>query len=302
MSLIHMFWRSGIIVNKIFCFGLGFSGIEIAKYFLKENWSVTGTMRNPTQELQNNIRLVKYDPIQTRIDLSNELEGVHTVIVTISPNDDGDIVLNYNYQDMVSSLSSIKRIIYLSSTSVYGNTDGRVVYEHSAINPQSIMALNRRKAEEQWTEFGLKYSIPLDILRLSGIYGRGRNQIRYLLNGSARRIIKEGHLSNRIHVADIAKIVYQLTQLNHGSEIFNISDDLPSPSNTVIEYAAELLKIKPPEPLLFENAELSNKVRVFYLNNRIVNNDKIKKTLNYNFEYPNYKIGLKRLIDMELND
>lgn len=289
-------------MSKIFCFGLGFTGNEIAKHFLRNNWSVSGTVRNPIQDRENNIKLVKYDPIHGHIDLSGELEDAHTVIISISPNDQGDQVLHHNYEDIINARSSIKRIIYLSSTSVYGDADGKTVYEDSKINPQSIMASNRRKAEEQWTKFCIKYSIPLDILRLSGIYGKGRNQIRYLLNGSARRVIKEGHLFNRIHVEDIAKIVYQLTKISHGSEIFNLSDDLPSPSNTVIEYAAELLKIEPPEPLLFENLELTDKGRVFYLNNRIVSNDKIKKILNYNFKYPNYKIGLKSLIDVELND
>ncbi len=289
-------------MSKIFCFGLGFTGNEIAKYFLINNWSITGTVRNPIQDRDKNIKLVQYDPINGHIDLSGELEEVHTIIISISPNDLGDVVLNHNCEDIINARSSIKRIIYLSSTSVYGDADGRTVNEDSKINPQSIMASNRCKAEEQWTKFCSKHSIPLDILRLSGIYGKGRNQIRYLLNGSARRIIKEGHLFNRIHVEDIAKIVYQLTKISHRSEIFNISDDLPSPSNTVIEYAAELLKIKPPEPILFENLELNDKGRVFYLNNRIVSNAKIKKILNYNFKYPNYKIGLKSLIDVELND
>ncbi|MEL0231508.1 MAG: NAD-dependent epimerase/dehydratase family protein [Hyphomicrobiales bacterium] len=289
-------------MSKIFCFGLGFTGNEIAKYFLLNKWSVTGTARNPIRDREKNIKLVKYDPINGHIDLTEELEEAHTVIISIPPNDQGDVVLNHNHKDIINARSSIKRIIYLSSTSVYGDADGKTVYEDSKINPQSIMASNRSKAEEQWTEFCIKYSIPLDILRLSGIYGKGRNQIRYLLNGSARRIIKEGQLFNRIHVEDIAKIVYQLTKISHGSEIFNISDDLPSPSNTVIEYASELLKIKPPEPILFKNLELNDKGRVFYLNNRIVSNAKIKKILNYNFEYPNYKIGLKSLIDIELND
>lgn len=289
-------------MSKIFCFGLGFTGNEIAKYFLLNKWSVTGTARNPIRDHEKNIKLVKYDPINGHIDLTGELEEAHTVIISIPPNDQGDVVLNHNHKDIINARSSIKRIIYLSSTSVYGDADGKTVYEDSKINPQSIMASNRSMAEKQWAKFCIKYSIPLDILRLSGIYGKGRNQIRYLLNGSARRIIKEGQLFNRIHVEDIAKIVYQLTKISHGSEIFNISDDLPSPSNTVIEYASELLKIKPPEPILFKNLELNDKGRVFYLNNRIVSNAKIKKILNYNFEYPNYKIGLKSLIDIELND
>jgi nucleoside-diphosphate-sugar epimerase len=289
-------------VSKIFCFGLGFTGNEIAKYFLLNKWSVTGTARNPIRDHEKNIKLVKYDPINGYVDLAGELEEAHTVIISIPPNGQGDVVLNHNYKDIINARSSIKRIIYLSSTSVYGDANGKTVYEDSIINPQSIMASNRSKAEEQWTKFCNKHSIPLDILRLSGIYGKGRNQIRYLLNGSARRIIKEGQLFNRIHVEDIAKIIYQLTKISHGSEIFNISDDLPSPSNTVIEYASELLNIKPPEPILFKNLELNDKGRVFYLNNRIVSNSKIKKILNYNFEYPNYKIGLKSLIDIELND
>ncbi len=289
-------------MSKIFCFGVGYTGNEIAKYFLLNKWSVTGTARSPIPEREKNIKLVKYDPINGHIDLTRELEDAHTVIISIPPNDQGDMVLNHNHKDIINARSSIKRIIYLSSTSVYGDADGKTVYEDSKINPQSIMASNRSKAEEQWTKFCIKYSIPLDILRLSGIYGKGRNQIRYLLNGSARRIIKEGQFFNRIHVEDIAKIVYQLTKISHGSEIFNISDDLPSPSNTVIEYASELLNIKPPEPILFKDLKLNDKGRVFYLNNRIVSNAKIKKILNYNFEYPNYKIGLKSLIDIELND
>ena len=61
-------------MSKIFCFGLGFTGNEIAKYFLLNKWSVTGTARNPIRDREKNIKLVKYDPINGNVDLTGELE------------------------------------------------------------------------------------------------------------------------------------------------------------------------------------------------------------------------------------
>ena len=156
--------------------------------------------------------------------------------------------------------------------------------------------------KDQWTDLCDKFGVTLNILRLSGIYGTGRNQIRNLINGTAKRIIKEGHVFNRIHVADIARIIYMLSVSDIKSDIFNISDDMPAPPQDVVEFAARLLNTDPPEPVIFSEAILSEMARSFYSETKYIINQKIKKEkLGLELKYPNYKLGLKDILKEELN-
>ena len=68
-------------------------------------------------------------------------------------------------------------------------------------------ALARLKAEAAWRDLGDRAGIPVDILRLAGIYGPGRSAFDRLREGTARRIVKPGQVFNRIHVEDIARAI-----------------------------------------------------------------------------------------------
>ncbi|GIR68515.1 MAG: hypothetical protein CM15mP73_3360 [Hyphomicrobiales bacterium] len=66
----------------------------------------------------------------------------------------GDVVLKSNYEDIANALkTSVKRVIYLSTTAVYGDANGSTVDEKYKINPQSDRAKSRILAERQWTDF-----------------------------------------------------------------------------------------------------------------------------------------------------
>ncbi len=65
----------------------------------------------------------------------------------------------------------------------------------------------RIEAEAAWTAFCRERGLPLDIFRLSGIYGPGRNPLDRVRRGEAHRIVKPGQVFNRIHVDDIAQTV-----------------------------------------------------------------------------------------------
>ena len=223
-------------------------------------------------------------------------------MISIAPDKNGDVVLKSNYEDIANALkTSVKRVIYLSTTAVYGDANGSTVDEKYKINPQSDRAKSRILAERQWNDLCNKFGVTLNILRLSGIYGTGRNQIRNLINGTAKRIIKEGHVFNRIHVADIARIIYMLSVSDIKSDIFNISDDMPAPPQDVVEFAARLLNTDPPEPVIFSEAILSEMARSFYSETKYIINQKIKEKLGLELKYPNYKLGLKDILKEELN-
>ena len=289
-------------MNKLFCFGVGFTGLQTCEYFNDQKWITSGTTRDRNKKVNPNIELIEYNPNKGKVYLSESLASSKILLISIAPDKNGDVVLKSNYEDIANALkTSVKRVIYLSTTAVYGDANGSTVDEKYKINPQSDRAKSRILAESQWTDLCDKFGVTLNILRLSGIYGTGRNQIRNLINGTAKRIIKEGHVFNRIHVADIARIIYMLSVSDIKSDIFNISDDMPAPPQDVVEFAARLLNTDPPEPVIFSEAILSEMARSFYSETKYIRNQKIKEKLGLELKYPNYKLGLKDILKEELN-
>ena len=289
-------------MNKLFCFGVGFTGLQTCEYFNDQKWITSGTTRDRNKKVNPNIELIEYNPNKGKVYLSESLASSKILLISIAPDKNGDVVLKSNYEDIANALkTSVKRVIYLSTTAVYGDANGSTVDEKYKINPQSDRAKSRILAERQWTDLCDKFGVTLNILRLSGIYGIGRNQIRNLINGTAKRIIKEGHVFNRIHVADIARIIYMLSVSDIKSDIFNISDDMPAPPQDVVEFAARLLNTDPPEPVIFSEAILSEMARSFYSETKYIINQKIKEKLGLELKYPNYKLGLKDILKEELN-
>ena len=289
-------------MNKLFCFGLGFTGKNVANYFIQHGWKVTGTSRKK-KDLDTNINIIKYDPKNNLRDLKNYLSETNVLLICIGPDDNGDIVLGNNQEDITKLLKDgIQRVIYLSTTAVYGDAEGKDVDEEFPLSPKSQRAKNRIKSESQWMDLCREYNVPCNLLRLSGIYGRGRNQIKNLLNGKAKRVIKEGQIFNRIHVDDITKIIFNISKSKLGSDIFNVSDDLPAPPQDVVDHAAHLLNISPPEAISFEKSQLSDMAKSFYSETKVIKNTKIKNKLNYKLKYPNYKKGLEEIASPKKNE
>ena len=118
--------------------------------------------------------------------------------------------------------------------------------------------------------------MPVAVLRLSGIYGPGRNALVNLRDGTAKRLIKKDQVFNRIHVDDIAGALWHLAERKRGG-IFNVTDDLPAPPQDVVTYAASLMGVEPPPEIPFETAELSPMARSFYGENKRVSNAAIQR-------------------------
>jgi nucleoside-diphosphate-sugar epimerase len=113
---------------------------------------------------------------------------------------------------------------YLSTVGVYGDHGGDWVDEETICKPVSKRSVARVEAEQGWQELALAADVPLAVLRLSGIYGPGRNALKTLMRGKARRLIKPGQVFNRIHVADIGGATALLARNDLGG-IFNVTDD-----------------------------------------------------------------------------
>ena len=199
------------------------------------------------------------------------------------------------------ALPALEWIGYLSTIGVYGDHGGGRVDEDSdcrSVQPRSIA---RREAELAWLALGERAGVPVAVLRLSGIYGPGRNAVRDALAGRERMIVKPGQVFNRIHVADLARGTALAARARVGG-VLNLSDDEPAAPEDVIRHAHALVGRPPPPAVPFEEAELSPMARSFYAENKRVDNARSKAVLGLRYRYPDYRAGLASLVDGERAD
>ena len=205
----------------------------------------------------------------------------------------GDPVLRVFAETIRDLCPDLKWIGYLSTVGVYGDHGGDWVDEDTPPDPKSERSTERVAAEVAWQALADDKGVPLAILRLSGIYGPGRNGFVQLAKGRAKRLVKPGQVFNRIHVDDIAGATALLADQRLGG-VFNVTDDEPAPPQDVVAHAADLAGISPPPETAFDEAELSPMARSFYGDNKRVSNARIKQA-GYAFLHPTYREGLAGL-------
>ena len=140
----------------------------------------------------------------------------------------------------------IKSFIYISTSGVYGNCDGKEVDELHQVNPETDRAKRRVSAETQLANYCKQKDINLVILRVPGIYGKGRLPINRIRAGEPIIKKEESKVTNLIHVEDLARIVVASTMSENLNkcEIVNVSDGNPTSSTNYYEITGMLLGIK----------------------------------------------------------
>lgn len=275
--------------RRYFIFGAGYSG----RAFGLANagrFPIAGTTRASERFpllAAAGVEPVLFDGAQLAPEVGARLAATTHLIVSAAPDSSGDPVLNAARAAIAGDMPKLEWIAYLSTVGVYGDHAGAWVDEASACRPKSRRSVERLQAEQDWLALGQSIGKPVAILRLSGIYGPGRNAFVNLDNGTARRLIKPGQVFNRIHVDDIAGALIQLADAGRGG-VFNVTDDEPAPPQDVVTYAAGLMGIAPPPEIPFETAELTPMARSFYGENKRVSNAAIKAA-GYRFRFPNYR-------------
>ncbi|RUW86698.1 SDR family oxidoreductase, partial [Mesorhizobium sp. M8A.F.Ca.ET.059.01.1.1] len=225
-------------------------------------------------------------------DIGEVLEKTTHLVISVAPEDAGDPVLNAA-REAIAGMPELEWIGYLSTVGVYGDHGGAWVDETAVCRPVSKRSVMRVEAEQAWQKLGREIDRPVAILRLSGIYGPGRNALVNLENGTARRLVKPDQVFNRIHCNDISGALWHLIAGNRGG-IFNVTDDEPGPPQDVVAYAASLMGIEAPPEIPFDTAQLSPMARSFYGENKRVANAALKAA-GYRFRFPDYRAAFDHM-------
>lgn len=294
--------------KKVFIFGFGFTSAYFAKLLTKQQYQVVSTSRNIDSKqkyiskLNIDNKYIKLLDFEDNSNIESEMVNADSVLISIAPDklsNNIDPVLDKYIKLILDNKSHIKWLGYLSSTGVYGDHKGDWVNEQSKCLANSNSAKKRLQAETKWLDLYKSYNIPTHIFRLAGIYGPGRSIIERLNSGKDFSVYKPEHMFSRIHVEDIANILYTSMRHTTPGEIYNICDDMPAPSHEIDTFAAGLLGLNKLKFVDFKQADLSPMAMEFYSHNKKVSNKKLKNKLNYKFIYPNYMLGLKSIIDSD---
>jgi uncharacterized protein YbjT (DUF2867 family) len=219
------------------------------------------------------------------------------LLMSIPAEDGGDPVLPW-LGDALATAPHLGWIGYLSTVGVYGDHQGAWVTEASELRATSRRGVNRIAAERGWLQLGQASGKAVQVFRLAGIYGPGRNQLEAIRAGTARRIIKAGQMFSRIHVDDIAGACLASLKAPVPGAIYNVADNEPAAPQDVIAYAAGLLGLPPPPEEPFERAAMSPMARSFYMDSRRISNLRLSKDLGYQPRHPTYREGLAALFAM----
>lgn len=280
--------------NTLFIFGLGYVGLSLAQQLSSAGWQIIGTSRQPEKlaspETENwtVLRFADDQPIQ---DIDRYLNNATHLISTIGPVHSKDPVLTCHG----ASIGQFDGWTgYLSATSVYPDMPDGWVDETTPPAPMTPRGKVRLAAEQLWTDH-----TKAEIFRIAGIYGPARNPFSALREGKARIIDKPGHLFNRIHLSDICQIIISAMHHPRPKRILNLADNMPASQAEVIGYAAQLLGIAPPEAVAFEDADLSEMAKSFYLAQRKITSCFLTSELKVTLKYPDYRAGLTALFEAE---
>jgi nucleoside-diphosphate-sugar epimerase len=215
-----------------------------------------------------------------------------TVLYTVPP----ESYENARLENFLRNLSSeVHRIVYLSTTGVYGDHGGAVVTEDNAPKPTTNRAQYRLAAENRLLEWGSEKSAEIMVLRVPGIYGPDRLGVSRLAANDA--VIREvdANPGNRIHVDDLTACCIAAMTLDAPTGVYNVGDGDYRSSTWFAKTVARLAGMSAPREIAREDAlrNFSSRRLSFLAESRQIDISKMRDTLGCVPRYRDAEDGIR---------
>lgn len=280
---------------RVLIVGCGYVGLPLGAELVRLGHEVSGLRRDPTaeRELTNAGIRPLFADITDQATLEKLPRDFDWVVNCTACGGGGEEAYRQVYLDGNRNLidwlagSQLKKFVYTSSTSVYGQNDGSLVIESSQTDPVAPTAKVLVEAEKLLLAAAQK-TFPAVILRVAGIYGPGRGHaLKQFLSGEARIEGNGSRRFNMIHRTDVIGAI--IAALTHGvpGEIYNAADNEPVTQLNFFSWLAAELN-RPLPPAVPADAAASRKRGV---TNKRVCNAKLRSELGYEFLFPDFRSG-----------
>ncbi len=194
--------------------------------------------------------------------------------------------------------SRLRRLVYASTSGVYGDCGGALVDETRATNPASDRACRRVDAEERWRHFGRCTGAAVTVLRIPGIYALDRpgGDPRERLGRGTPVLSPEDDVhTNHIHADDLARACVAALHRGRPQRAVNVSDDSGMRMGEYFDFAADVFGLSRPRRVSRrEAAALMTPMQMSFLNeSRRLDNRRMKHELGLRLRYPTVAEGLR---------
>jgi nucleoside-diphosphate-sugar epimerase len=285
-------------MGRVFIIGCGYVGKRIAALCRERGDGVSALCRKV--EGCRELEALCISPVPGDLDDPGSLRSMPTagaVVYYCAPPPGGGIT-EPRVQAFCSAIpagAEPARLVYLSTTGVYGDCGGAVVTEESPVHPETTRAQRRVHAEETLTAWGAERGVPVIILRVPGIYGPGRLPIPQLQSGQPVLRSEDAPFSNRIHADDLAAVCLAAAARCGAGGLYNVGDGQESTMTDYFNAVAEAAGFPPPRQVTLEEArQVMHPLMLSYFSeSRRVDVGKMQRELGVSLCYPTLEEGLR---------
>jgi nucleoside-diphosphate-sugar epimerase len=187
-----------------------------------------------------------------------------------------------------------QRLVYLSTTGVYGDCSGELVEETRPLRPQNARARRRADAERQLREWGRRSHVAVAVLRVPGIYAADRLPLARLRAGTPALSSDEDAYTNHIHADDLARIVVRALQFARPGRVYNVNDDSRVKMGDYFDLVADSFGLPRPRRIARAQAEdeIAPALLSFMRESRQLTNRRMKGELRVALRYPTVAEGV----------
>jgi nucleoside-diphosphate-sugar epimerase len=287
---------------RVLIVGCGYVGLALGEELVRQGHSVCGLRRSHRHA--PDLKAAGIAPLVADVTVPESFRslvpGYDWVVYCASASGGGVHEYAQIYlagiRNLLSWLSAgpLPKLVYTSSTSVFGQTDGSRVDETSPAVPDAPTAKLLVESEATLLQAASEKGFPAVVLRVAGIYGPGRaywlDQFRA---GTARLEDGGGRILNMIHRHDVVGAIVAALMHSEPGPIYNAVDNEPVTQLVLFQWLSD--RLGRPLPLAV-TGQLNNSSKRG-ITNKQVSNQRLKQELGYRLKFPTFREGYESLLD-----
>ena len=263
---------------------------------LKQGYRVFALVRNAAYFAR--LRAMGVVPLSGDLDDRNSLAriaGLADAVLHFAPPPNSG-VHDKRTRNLLSALSQgqgrgkslPKRLVYISTSGVYGDCGGAWVSETHPLKATSPRSQRRVDAERQIRGWAIRNQVKATILRVPGIYAADRLPLSRLQQGTPGIVASEDSYTNHIHADDLARISIAALQRGRACRVYHASDDSHLKMGEYFDSVADAFGMPRVPRISHAEAQraLPETLLSFMNESRRLTNQRIKRELKVRLTYP----------------
>ncbi len=284
-------------MRRLLIVGCGDIGLRVARA-LRGRWRIFALTRS--EERADALRALGIVPICGDLDRPETLDrvgGLAQDILHLAPPPAGG-TRDTRTANLIRALtrrgSLPQRLVYISTSGVYGDCGGAVVDETRRLQPQTDRARRRVDAERALRTWGAESGVQVTVLRVPGIYASERLPLARLKAGTPALAGEHDPYTNHIHADDLARIVVHALNRGRAGRAYNASDDSMMRMGEYFDLVADRHGLPHPPRVSWDEARrvVPESLLSFMRESRRLGNRRLKRELRVRLRYPSVLQGI----------